>query len=359
MYWRTRLVTEFSPMPAHTRRLVHLRTLATLLLFGLLSTTATAQRCGDTLTRDTVLTTDLHCTSGWVALQIGTSGITLHLNGKTLSGTRALAGIDLLDVDNVEIRGPGRIEGFWTGIRGLRANGTRVANVDFVNLGMGVGLNHSDSLWIEGNRFSNLSSTAVSLHSPVGSVGSGIGGHVIASNTFDHADVGIWLCGSGQSHSLVQGNTFQWVRYYGIRLDDGSNGHRVHGNRFRQTSHTAIAAFSSSENDFSSNEFVEGETAIALNAQLSGHCATTSLSRDVYNNYIRFNRIHKFLTGVSLGLSGSSQPRVTKNWIHQNRIESSRTGLRFLSNAHDNDARSNVFPITFWPIVDSGTGNLY
>ena len=40
------------------------------------------------------LTADLHCSSGPYALDVQANGITINLNGHTLSGTSAVAGID-------------------------------------------------------------------------------------------------------------------------------------------------------------------------------------------------------------------------------------------------------------------------
>lgn len=335
------------------------RTVLALIALAMLPSAGLAQRCGDTLTRDLTLATDLHCSTGWTALVIGRPGITLDLNGKTLSGTRALSGIHLGDVHSVEIRGPGRIEGFWSGINGLRANGLRVTNLDFSNLGSGITLSHSDSVWIENNRFNGVQTEAIALGSPLIGHGGGSGGHVIASNHISDGGNGITLCGSAQSHSLIQANTLQRLRDYGLHLRDQSGGHRVHGNRFIEIGNTGIVARGSSENDFSSNEFHEGRVAIAMIPEWVGLCASASATAEVYFNFVRFNRVLKYETGVSLGLGLSASPLVFKNWIHQNRFESGRTGIYFAPDAHHNDARSNVYPRTPMPVSDHGTGNLY
>jgi hypothetical protein len=78
-----------------------------LIALALLPSTGLVQRNGDTLTHDLTLATDLHCSTGWTALSIGRSGITLDLNGKTLSGTRALSSIHLGDVHSVSRLGRG------------------------------------------------------------------------------------------------------------------------------------------------------------------------------------------------------------------------------------------------------------
>ena len=43
-----------------------------------------ALSCGDVITRNTTLTADLHCTTGFYALEIGRDHVTLNLNGHTL-----------------------------------------------------------------------------------------------------------------------------------------------------------------------------------------------------------------------------------------------------------------------------------
>ena len=65
--------------------------------------TAHAQSCGDTVTHDITLTADLHCTTGWFALYVPTHGVTVDLDGHTISGSRDLVGISINDAVSVRI----------------------------------------------------------------------------------------------------------------------------------------------------------------------------------------------------------------------------------------------------------------
>ena len=71
------------------------RILSTLLLSAVALfhfAAAHAQSCGDTITHDVTLTADLHCTTGWFALYVPTHGVTVDLDGHTISGSRDLSG---------------------------------------------------------------------------------------------------------------------------------------------------------------------------------------------------------------------------------------------------------------------------
>ena len=97
--------------------------------------------CGGTITTDTVLTHDLTC-SGTKGIIIGADGITLDLNGHTITGTAVgfAHGIDnagnqlvtpatTVGFNDVTIRGPGTIVGFEQGIRALGVSGFTIENL--------------------------------------------------------------------------------------------------------------------------------------------------------------------------------------------------------------------------------------
>jgi len=80
--------------------------------------------CGNTITQDTALESDLKDCSG-DGLVVGTDSITLNLNGHTISGTFATgskcngtptAGIKIDGRKNIKIMGPGKVESFGDGI---------------------------------------------------------------------------------------------------------------------------------------------------------------------------------------------------------------------------------------------------
>ena len=78
---------------------------------------ALALSCGDTLTSDTTLTANLACSG--TALVVGADGITIDLNGYTISGDGTGLGIDNTGgYDNVTIKN-GTITGFQVVTRGV------------------------------------------------------------------------------------------------------------------------------------------------------------------------------------------------------------------------------------------------
>src|SRR4051794_37666215 len=92
--------------------------LAMICCFALLpgAAQATTVHCGDTITQDTTLTNDvLNCPS--VGLTIAANGITINLNGHTISGEpSAQSGInDSTGHDQLKIVGPGTVQGFGFG----------------------------------------------------------------------------------------------------------------------------------------------------------------------------------------------------------------------------------------------------
>jgi parallel beta-helix repeat protein len=102
------------------RALISRATAAALLVVACLASMADAEaasgvHCGSRITRNTVLTKDLHCQKD--GLKIGAHGITLDLNGHTIfgSGKPGTKGIQNSGYDRVTI-GRGGIRGFDHGI---------------------------------------------------------------------------------------------------------------------------------------------------------------------------------------------------------------------------------------------------
>ncbi|MEV4755865.1 right-handed parallel beta-helix repeat-containing protein [Micromonospora sp. NPDC049559] len=69
--------------------------------------------CGDTVTADVVLTADLTCPGD--GLSIGADGVTVDLNGHTISGSATGTGIQAVEVDDLRVR-DGVIRGFTIGV---------------------------------------------------------------------------------------------------------------------------------------------------------------------------------------------------------------------------------------------------
>ena len=143
--------------------------------------------CGDVLTQDTRLDSDLlDCPGDGVV--IGAGGITLDLGGHTVDGVPGSGG-DGVDnsggYDGVEVRN-GEISEFQSGVRNLGAHDGTVERVDFVRT-TGVFLEQSDRNVIEHNTFSAGTGVIVFL---------GCDDTVIRANTISGPGTGVTLWGN-------------------------------------------------------------------------------------------------------------------------------------------------------------------
>ena len=113
---------------------------ALALLLALLPSTASRHtcQCGDVITQDTTLDSDLvDCPGDGVV--IGASGITLDLAGHTIDGTGPGAGghgVRNAGADNVAVTN-GRIQQFQFGVSILSADGNLVTGLDLADSGSG------------------------------------------------------------------------------------------------------------------------------------------------------------------------------------------------------------------------------
>lgn len=329
-------------------------TLGLALLF--VAGSAHAVSCGDTVTSDITLTADLHCTTGYTAFYVPTPGVTIDLNGHTLSGIPALVGLQV-DAGLVTIRN-GTIRGFWGGITGLRAHKMQIEGVVFEDMGMGVALNHTANAWFGNNRFTAIG-TAISLRVPTAGYGAA-GGHVIEANLFEKVRVGIDICGYGNRGVQIMKNEMADVADYGIHASDGSGGHHVADNIITEVQDTGIVLRASSDNEIVGNVIGKGRLGLAFIPEISGGCVTGP----VLDPYVSYNKVYGNTIadldgGLTLGLGTSPKPLVFKNNVHFNKIYNDITGIYFLPDAHDNDATGNAYAGTVTPIVDTGTGNSY
>jgi parallel beta-helix repeat protein len=338
------------------------RILSTLLLAAvawLPPAPAHAQSCGDTITHDVTLTADLHCTTGWFALYVPSHGVTIDLNGHTISGDRDLVGISINDAVSVRIVNGG-ISGFWGGVVGLRAHKLDMQNMHLKDLGVGVSLNHSIGAQIIDNDFALISGNAISFAVPVGAGYGPAGSHYIGYNRIEESGGGVELCGYDNSDAIIVGNELHKIVDYGIHATDGSGGHRIEDNLFTGIENAGIVLRGSRDNEISGNVMRDGRLGIALTPQFRGSCETGPLASPlVRDNRIESNSLLKLDAGVSLGLGATTSPLVFKNRIGFNKIHDNTTGLYFREDAHDNDATGNAFTGTATPVVDDGAGNSY
>jgi parallel beta-helix repeat protein len=317
---------------------------------------AHAQSCGSVLSGDITLTSDLHCTTSYFAFEINGGGaITISLNGHTLSGTRALQGFGLYGATDVTIKGPGTIKGFWSGINGGQAHGLTVVDVQFEDLGFGISLNNTERTYFANNSF-KATDTAIWLKQ--GSSDPAAGLHTITGNEFSDNRVGVSLCGYDTGGSSIYRNKFLRTTETAIHLRDGTHHNEVAANQIYETGSAGIRLSGSSNNKLA-NRLEYGNVGIAFEPYFTGACHTGPLANaDVFGNQMNGSHVFKFKTAVWLGFGGST-PSVYKNNVVWNKLYDNEVGIRFASDAVDNDAQRNGFGRTITPIIDEGTGNMY
>jgi len=141
--------------------LVAVATMAAFIFLGTGLAQANSVSCGDILTEDTTLDADLDCSViGGTAFIIGADGITLDLNGHTVTGDGTGRGVDnsggyilfgdpsVAGYDNVTIKN-GVIDGFATGVFLVNVSGNTLSELEIRNskttAGLqGIGIN----LWL-------------------------------------------------------------------------------------------------------------------------------------------------------------------------------------------------------------------
>jgi parallel beta-helix repeat protein len=117
--------------------------------------------CGEVITRDVTLQQDLSCPDD--GLKIDTNGVTLNLNGHTITSNDGddnsvdltmdvdgNSGI-LVTADDVTILGVGSILNFDTGIAFIGSSGGKVSDVTLRENGIGAAVSGSDSTYISKN----------------------------------------------------------------------------------------------------------------------------------------------------------------------------------------------------------------
>jgi nitrous oxidase accessory protein NosD len=214
--------------------------LVVFVLMSLAVSPAFALSCGEVVTRDTVLTTDLDCPQHETALTVSASGITLDFAGHSIrSGSRDTA-VMLDDVADVRIVGPGRIEGAMVGIEATRTEGLVVQAIEFVSVGDGVRLHNSSRAEIASNRFDGVTGHAiVALALPYALTGGGA--HRLHDNVIEGAEYGVLLDGWGSGDSLIAANRFERIGSLAIHTDRDAEPSAIVDNAFGEVGVARIA----------------------------------------------------------------------------------------------------------------------
>ena len=192
-----------------------------------LTPSAGVPSCGDVLTQDVTLQSDLNCSGN--GLTVGESGITINLNGHTITSNHdqnsadettnydGNSGILVPNANHVTILGGGQIAGFDKGIWIEGSSGAKVTDVDMRGNGVGV--------LVSGSEDTELSANSI-LNNKYGIILESSHGGVIAFNQIaGNREAGIIL--SSSSEFVIVGNNMFGNGKNGLFLDALSSGNRV------------------------------------------------------------------------------------------------------------------------------------
>ena len=185
--------------------------------------------CGQVVTQDVTLTSDLNCDNG-DGLIVGASDITINLNGYSITsgdetGSESptttdydgSSGILVANAENVAISGLGEISGFSRGVTFLGSSGGHLTDVQLANNDIGAVMASSSGTEISRNTFTNNGIAVVS---------DGSNGGVTAFNQIvANLREGILLIGS--SDNVVAANNMYGNGANGIYLDPMSQGNNI------------------------------------------------------------------------------------------------------------------------------------
>ncbi len=169
-------------------------------------------KCGDTITKDTILTEDFDCSG--TAFTIGADNITIDCNGYTLTGNDngngiQITGFDGLTVENCDI------SHFDVGIRADTSDDGIVRFCDLHdNVFDALYWDPSDNITIHNNFAYNNSRNGISLHDLTNFT-------VINNHAFNHVRDGIY--GTNIADGYIANNTLNDNLFYGAHIDNGIN----------------------------------------------------------------------------------------------------------------------------------------
>jgi parallel beta-helix repeat protein len=184
--------------------------------------------CGQIITEDVTLTSDLECGPG-DGLTVGASDITINLNGYSITSSDEAgsedpsmnydgsSGILVANAENVAISGLGEISGFDRGITFMGSSGGQVADLQLANNDVGVLMTGSEGTEVSRNTITNNGIAVISDSSNQG---------VIAFNqVVANLEQGMLLLGSDEN--VVAANNMFGNGDNGIYLDILSNGNTI------------------------------------------------------------------------------------------------------------------------------------
>lgn len=322
------------------------------LLTSSLAATAHALSCGDGITTSVTLTSDLHCPSGFAAIEVYANNVTIDLNGYTLSGGSGMSGILLHGFTKLTVKN-GSIRGFFAGVNANRTTSLTVRDVLFFDVGFGIASNAGNQALIENNQFVRAAQ-GISIRNSDSSTSAN--NNVINDNEIYQATIGINICGDRADANVITNNLIWRTTDYGINLIQ-SDGNKIIRNRILETGNTAIRLSKSSYADIASNTLREGRIGLNILPDAASSCLDKGSPRS-YKNVVRGNYALEFQSGVELGLGAVTSSQVFVNTLVDNKLYDNDVGIFFHSDAHRNTT-SNGFQGTTTPVIDHGVANTY
>lgn len=181
---------------------------------------ASSDLCGATITADLKLDHNLACSGD--GLIVGADGITLDLNGRTITGSATGSGISVAGRAHVSIVG-GIVKNFTAGVRVTNSTNTAIEQNDLSDNTEGIDLQQGSRLTlVRRNTLRNNRSRGIMLRGETTE-------NVVAENTFAGNRVGILL--NGTSGAAVVDNVVSTSVLVGIRLNNLATGNLIRGNQ--------------------------------------------------------------------------------------------------------------------------------
>lgn len=325
-------------LPRHARFGVVLAIISLVVLGLPLSALADGASCGDTLVTDVTLEADMNCSGH--ALIVGADGITIDLNGHTITGQEGAGmGVRNDSFDEITVRN-GTIRGFEYGVLLSGVHGSVVEDLIiednlwgvFIQVSArnriqhntiadntvdGIALKDAHFIEITSNVITNSSFAAVEMFD--GTSHSRIRGNEISSG-------GGGLYESGTRSNELIDNTIANTDENGIRLIDTRFG-TISGNHVTNTKN-GLLAINSDYNRIRANVFeVAAYEGVLLRTGSDGnHVVDNTVTGaelygirvlDSYDNAIQDNVVTA--NGVrGISVVGSSRNEVRANWVSEN-----------------------------------------
>ena len=287
------------------------------------SASAAHVQCGDVITQDTTLDSDLEgCPND--GLVIGADGVTVDLNGHEISGPGGGPGYgggsgangiygnsndgvdDSAGYDRLVVKG-GEIELFDSGVKLRDVQGASVTGLEIYAASFGVLLVESDRNRIDAN---DIYQTGYGIY-PVESSDNRIARNLLHANTFGMYPV-------ESNHNVIVRNTVTGSSILGIQVTTGSSDNRISENEILGNASTGLLVSNAYRNVLTRNVVVDHSFAgISLN--------------DADGSVVRHNRVANETLGPLAGPFGVGiLALVESDWmtIADNTVAGYRTGFR-------------------------------